>query len=335
MNQLIQDLQNPDALPDPTKHVKVAQTHISVVFIADAFVYKIKKPVNFGFLDFSSLDKRRHYCHQEVELNRRLAADLYVGVMPVYRVNGRYVLAEKPLKEAPIEYAVKMKRIPDESLMKSLFQEKRVTNEQLSEIAGVLSEFHQRAEFSPEISTYAEPDRFRVNTDENFEQVQGLVDVTISAQQFSDIQKWTNAFYKENDDLFWKRIQDGRIRDCHGDLHMEHICLMEGLPIIDCIEFNDRFRYSDALADIAFLLMDLEYHDGWNEAQSLWSEYRKLSHETDVDHLLRFYKVYRAFVRGKVNGFQVGDSAISETDQQAAIERAKSYFDLAHHYVMS
>jgi len=331
MKQIIEDLKNPVALPEKTSKVDVVQTHISVVFVADSFVYKVKKPVNFGFLDFSTLEKRKHYCHQEVALNRRLARDLYVDVLPVTRVNGKYTL--KGEGDEPVEYAVKMKRIPDDCLMKSLFVAGKITPEHLAEIAKVLSGFHATALTGPEISKYAEPEKFKINTDENFQQVKNHCGLTISKQQFQDIQAYTDNFYKSHGDLFFKRIAKDRIRDCHGDLHMEHVCLMPGLPIIDCIEFNERFRYSDAIADVAFLLMDLEYHGGANEAQILWNHYKDISKEDDVDHLLTFYKVYRAFVRGKVNGFQIDDSAIGDAEKAEAVKRAKSYFNLAHDYI--
>ena len=331
MKQLIEDLKNPGALPEKTAEVNVVQTHISVVFVADSFVYKVKKPVNFGFLDFSTLEKRKHYCHQEVTLNRRLARDLYVDVLPVTRVKGKYTLTEQDGE--PVEYAVKMKRIPDDRLMKALFEAGEITPEHLAEIAKVLSEFHSGARTGSEIAQYAEPEKFKINTDENFQQVQDYCGLSISKQQFRDVQAYTNDFYKTHRDLFFKRIEDGRIRDCHGDLHMEHVCLMKGLPIIDCIEFNERFRYSDAIADIAFLLMDLEFHGGMNDSRVLWNYYKDLSGEAHVDHLLRFYKVYRAFVRGKVNGFQIDDPAIGDAEKAEAIRRAQSYFELAHGYI--
>lgn len=331
MKQIIEDLKKPAALPEKTAQVDVVQTHISVVFVADSFVYKVKKPVNFGFLDFSTLEKRKHFCHQEVALNRRLAGDLYVDVLPVTRVNGKYTL--KGQGGEPVEYAVKMKRIPDDCLMKSLFEAGKISPEQLAEIAKVLSEFHATARTSPEISKYAEPEKFKINTDENFQQVQNHCGLTISKQQFQDIQTYTDDFYKSHGNLFFKRIAKDRIRDCHGDLHMEHVCLMPGLPIIDCIEFNERFRFSDAIADIAFLLMDLEYHGGMKDAQILWDHYKDLSKEDNVDHLLTFYKVYRAFVRGKVNGFQIDDPAIGDAEKAEAVKRAKSYFNLAHGYI--
>lgn len=331
MKQIIEDLKNPDALPENTTSVDVVQTHISVVFIADAFVYKIKKPVDFGFLDFSTLEKRYYYCHQEVTLNRRLAGDLYVDVLPVTLSNGKYTLLEQ--KGEPVEYAVKMKRIPNDRLMKSVFEAGKINEGNLTEIAEVLSKFHLTARTSPEISEYAAPQKFKINTDENFDQVQKHCGLTISEQQFHKIKRYTSDFYRVHRDMFFKRIAEGRIRDCHGDLHMEHICLMPGLPIIDCIEFNERFRFSDALADIAFLLMDLEYHGGMSEAEMLWNHYKNLSREVEVDHLLRFYKVYRAFVRGKVNGFQVDDPSIRNAEKEKAIQRAQSYFKLAYGYI--
>ena len=331
MKQIIQDLKHPNALPESTGKVHVAQTHISVVFLADSFVYKVKKPVNFGFLDFSTLEKRKHYCHQEVSLNRRLARDLYVDVLPITLVNGKHTLNGQG--GDAVEYAVKMKRIPDDRLMKSLFEAGKVTPEHLAEIAEVLAQFHLSARTSPDISKYAEPEKFKINTDENFQQVLNHCGLTISDEQFRDIQAYTDDFYKTHGDLFFERIAKDRIRDCHGDLHMEHVCLMPGFPIIDCIEFNERFRFSDAIADMAFLLMDLEYHGGVNDAEFLWNRYKDLSKEDDVDHLLTFYKVYRAFVRGKVNGFQIDDPAIGDAEKTEAIKRAKSYFNLAHGYI--
>ena len=330
-NELINDLQDPASLPDPTERVTVVQTHISIVFIADDFVYKVKKPVNFGFLDFSTLEKRELFCRQEVELNRRLSRGIYLGVLPVKRIAGKYTL--KPVPGDTVEYAVKMKRIPDSYLMKTVFEKGQVTQRHLEEIASVLAEFHGNALRNEEIDKFGLPERFKVNTDENFDQVKKYMGKTISRNAFDEISQWTESFYTANNDLFLARVRRGRIRDCHGDLHMEHICLMEGLPIIDCIEFNERFRYSDTIADIAFLLMDLEYHGGHDLAETLWKAYKIRAGEEDVDLLLVFYKVYRAFVRGKVNSFQLDDPSIDSQKKSAAADRARKYFELARSYL--
>jgi len=334
MDTLIQDLSKPEALPDETQRVTVIQTHISIVFVADHFVYKVKKPVDFGFLDFSSLEKREYYCHQEVILNRRLAEDLYLGVLPVRFDGKHYTLSHRRGHIA--EYAVKMKRIPEDRLMDQVFERGELDEQSLVDIAGVLARFHATAENSPEIAEYGRPDRFKVNTDENFEQVDKYQGITIQQEKFTALKKWTEAFYSRFHSLFDDRISRGRIRDCHGDLHMEHICLIPGLPIIDCIEFNERFRYSDTIADIAFLLMDLEYHEGYGEARTLWNSYKTLAKEEGegIDDLVIFYKVYRAFVRGKVNSFQLDDMSIGEEEKEKAIETASRYFELAYSYII-
>jgi len=331
MNDIIKDLQDPAALPDKTESIAVVQTHISIVFVADAFVYKVKKPVNFGFLDFSTLEKRKYYCRREVELNRRLCKDIYLGVLPVTLQGTAHTLRETG-GEA-VEYAVKMKRIPDDRLMKSLFPRNGIRENHLKQIAEVVAAFHANTARSFEIDAFGAPERFKINTDENFEQISGYTGVTVSEKQFRSLKGWTEDFYRSNRALFMERVAQGRIRDCHGDLHMEHICLTEDLPIFDCIEFNDRFRYSDTIADIAFLLMDLEYHGGADLAGTLWNYYKDLAREEEMDALLTFYKVYRAVVRGKVNGFQVDDASIGEQEKERAVLTARKYFQLATSYI--
>ncbi len=329
---IIEDLQNPDSLPDKTDSVSIVQTHISIVFVADEFVYKVKKPVNFGFLDFSTLEKRRYFCHQEVKLNNRLSKGIYLDVLPVRSDGKKYILGGG--SGEVVEYAVKMRRIPDEKLMKSVFESGGLTKEHLKMIARALSSFHMDALRTHEIDKYGEPDTFKVNTDENFEQVEKYIGISIQENKFNALKKWTDDFYSSNRDLFLARIDKGRIRDCHGDLHMEHICFTEPLSIIDCIEFNNRFRYSDTVADIAFLLMDLEYHGGKEDAAILWNFYKELARETNVDSLLTFYKSYRAFVRGKVDSFQLDDDNISAGKKDEAVKRAGKYFQLAYSYIL-
>lgn len=331
MGSMIQDLKHPDSLPDSTKQISVVQTHISIVFVADRFVYKVKKPVNFGFLDFSTLEKRRFFCEQEITLNRRLSKDLYIGVLPIKFDGSRYRVGEGPGNT--VEYAVKMKRIPEEKLMKRVFERGELSGGHLKRISEVLAHFHLNALRSAEIDQFGMPEKFRVNTDENFHQVERYKGETIQAEDFEALKKWTERFYRVHYQIFLKRVEAGKIRDCHGDLHMEHICLTEDLPIFDCIEFNDRFRYSDTVADLAFLLMDLEFHSGADHARKLWNAYKKLTGEKGVDALLTFYKVYRAFVRGKVNSFQLEDQEIPAPEKERAAKSASRYFKLALSYI--
>ena len=257
---MIEDLLNQASLQDQTKNVTLIQTHISLVFVADDFVYKVKKPVNFGFLDFSSLEKRHHFCQQEVVLNKRLTEGIYLGVMPVVYDGHRYSIREDGGEI--VDYAVKMKRISDEKLMKSIYDRGELTTDHLKGLAQVLAGFHHNAEHSPEIDHFGELDVFRFNTDENFEQTRKYIGASIEREDFDTLSQWTDNFFQQNRDLFRHRLADLKIRDCHGDLHMEHICLDDPIAIIDCVEFNDRLRYTDTFADIGFLLMDLEFHGG-------------------------------------------------------------------------
>lgn len=331
MSSLLDDLLDPSSMPERTSTVRLIQTHISLIFVTDEFVYKVKKPVDFGFLDFTTLEKRRYYCEREVALNSRLSSGVYLGVEPITHDGRRHRIGGH-LPEA-VEYAVKMRRIPEEMLMKALLQKGFLEEKQLRSIAALLARFHREAENSPEIDRFGEPENFRVNTDENFSQTRVYVGRTIERRQLDALRRWTDRFYESNRGLFLERISSKRIRDCHGDLHMEHICMTDPIIIFDCIEFNDRFRYSDTLSDIAFLLMDLEFHGARDLARRLWDHYQGLACEGGQDSLLRFYKVYRAYVRGKVNSFQLDDERISPREKEEALHKARDYFRLAMEYI--
>lgn len=331
MGTLIDDLQDPAALPDPTSRVSLVQTHISLVFVADLFVYKVKKPVDFGFLDFSTLDRRRHFCAEEVRLNQRLSKDVYLGVVPVTLENGRHRLGGEGGR--PVEFAVRMRRIPDDRLMRTMHEKGELNDHHLDSVADLLAGFHRDAERSERIDGFGKLESFKVNTDENFAQTEAFVGTTLKPDDFERIRDWTQQFYGDEGGLFEERIRQGRIRDCHGDLHMEHICFLDPVAAIDCIEFNERFRYSDTLADIAFLLMDLEFRGGDEIAARLWSKYSERANESGMERLLTFYKVYRAYVRGKVIGFQLNDPQIQAPAKKEAAETAGAYFRLARHYV--
>jgi len=328
----INDLINPEALPDPTEKTSLIQTHISFVIIADNFVYKIKKAVNFGFLDFSTLEKRRYFCQREIDLNRRLSEDLYIDVLPVYSDGNSHRIGEGSGKI--VDYAVRMKRIPENMLMKHVFENGLLTNEHLVKISAKLAHFHMQATHSDVIDKFGAPESFKLNTDENFQQTEKYKDITINKKDYEHIKKWTNDFYKENQKIFYNRIKGKMIRDCHGDLHMEHICLTDSISIFDCIEFNERFRYTDTLADVAFLLMDLEYRGGREFAEILRKNYERISCVGDMGELLNFYKVYRAYVRGKVISFQLDDKNIVPQKKDEAISTAKRYFQLAGEYIV-
>ncbi len=329
ISSLQKALLNPEIYPDRPRHIRWVETHISLVFLTGTYVYKIKKPVNFGFLDFTSLERRKFFCEEEVRLNRRLARDLYLGVFSITADRGKVSFNGKG---KIIEYAVKMRQISEEFLMNRLVDENRVTPKMVEAISEKLVHFYSSAETSDYIESFAKPDRVRQDTDENFVQTEKYRGVTIPKEVYDHIKGRTDQFLKEKEKLFYRRIASHRIRDCHGDLRLEHIFWGDEISIIDCIEFNERFRYTDVAADLAFLSMDIDYHGKPEFNEPLIQTYIQKSGDEDLLKVLDFYKCYRAYVRGKVDSFQLDDPNIPAEKKREILKRAERYFDLSNRY---
>jgi aminoglycoside phosphotransferase family enzyme len=322
-------LLNPAVYPDKPKEVKLIETHISLLFLTGNYVYKVKKPVDFGFLDFTSLEKRRHFCEREVTLNRRLSAGIYLGVVKITRDQDRISIDGKG---EIVEYAVRMKQIPDELLMDKLLEKGQVSLKMIEAISEKLVKFYFDAETNDFIKSFARPERFKQDTDENFKQTEKYIGVTISKDAYEEIVKRTNDFFKNRRQILLGRIASNWIRDCHGDLRLEHIFWGEKICIFDCIEFSERLRYTDVAADIGFLAMDLDYHDREDLSKHLIHTFIEKSGDQDLLKVLDFYKCYRAYVRGKVESFQLDDPNISGESKKEARQRAQKYFVLAQRY---
>jgi len=308
----------------------LVQTQMSFLFLSGDYVYKIKKPVDLGYLDYTTLEKRRFFCQQEIELNRRLCPDVYLEVVAIVSSRGQIHLGGKG---KIIEYAVKMKQLPQERMMDRLLPQDLVTEEMVLRVAEKLAAFHDKAKTSPEISAYGKLDAVKVNTDENFAQTEKYIGVSITAQQYRQIKVYTDNFAESNKSLFDNRVKDGRIRDCHGDLHAAHVCLSNGIYIYDCIEFNDRFRYGDVASEVAFLAMDLDRFQRADLSQAFVNAYVSFSQDKELLQLLNFYKCYRAYVRGKVASFMLDDPHVPEEEKTNVLAAAKRYFELAESYI--
>ncbi len=300
-----------------------------MVFLTGKYVYKVKKPVDFGFLDFTSLEKRKYFCEQEVILNRRLAAGLYLGVVSITD-DGHRVSLEGSGKVA--EYAVKMKQIPEEMLMDRLLAKRRVTTRMIEAVAGKLADFYSSAETGDHINRFARPERVKQDTDENFGQTERYVGVTIPRDVYEEVRKRTDGFLRTRGCLFDERIASGRIRDCHGDLRLEHIFWGDEIAIFDCIEFNKRFRYTDVAADIAFLAMDLDYQGREDLSRHFIRTFVERSADQTLPGILDFYKCYRSYVRGKVESFRLDDPDVPEEEKRKAFKNAQTYFQLSYQY---
>jgi aminoglycoside phosphotransferase family enzyme len=303
---------------------------MSFIFLTGEYVYKIKKPVNLGYLDYTTLEKRHFFCHQELELNRRLCPGAYLAVVPVVEEKGELLIEGQG---KAIEYAVKMRQLPQDRMMDVLLPRGQVTPEMVARVAEKLVGFHQNAETNPKIAAFGRLDVIRQNTDENFAQTEKYIGLTIFRAKYERIKGYTDDFIENNVSLFDKRVKEGRIRDCHGDLHAAHICFADDICIYDCIEFNDRFRYSDVASEVAFLAMDLDRYRQAGLSRHLVNTYVELSRDEELLKLLDFYKCYRAYVRGKVESFKLNDPYIPEEEKAKVLTAARSYFQLAESYV--
>jgi aminoglycoside phosphotransferase family enzyme/predicted kinase len=313
------------------RSVRLIQTHASWVFVGTPYVYKVKKPVNLGFLDFSTLEKRRYFSEREISLNRRLCPDVHLGVVPIYLREG--TLTFDTGGEA-VEYAVKMRKLEDRYFLSRLLKRHQVRSRELDRIVSTLKAFYESQKPGDDIVKWGRVEKLKISTRENFRQTEIFVGITISAPAFETIRFYTDDFYRRNARLFERRVRERRIGDCHGDLHLDHIHLTPTqLSIYDCIEFNDRFRYIDHANDIAFLAMDFDYQGRRDLSRYLAKRMADALCDQGILELMDFYKCYRAFVRGKVDSLQSAGARF-EGDRTKSRTHARRYFQLALQYAV-
>jgi aminoglycoside phosphotransferase family enzyme/predicted kinase len=330
--ELIAALSRPFAYPDPAPHVEVRQTHISVVFLTERFAYKLKKPVNLGFLDFSTPEKRRHYCAEEVRLNRRLAPHVYLGVVPVTATGGEIRFEGEG---ETIDWAVKMQRLPADATLERRLQRGELGADVLEALAARLAAFHASAESSPHVSAFGRFEVVARNARENFEQAAPQVGTALSPAVFARLRDLNEQALARWRPLIEERVARGVPRDTHGDLHLDHVYLFperpppEDLVVIDCIEFNERFRYADPVADVAFLGMDLAYHGRRDLARAFADAYLRAAGDAEGRALLPFYTAYRAAVRGKVEGLKRAEREVPAAQRDEALAGARAHWLLA------
>ncbi len=323
-------MSQPAFYPHRPEKVDVVQTHISFIFIAGQEVYKVKKAVDFGFLDFTTLEKRKFFCGEELRLNRRLAPEAYLDVVPVTEdaAGALHLGGDGRI----VEYALRMKRLPQDRMLGRLLAEKKADAAVMDAIAQRLAAFHAGAETGGRIDEIGGIATIRHNHEENFAQTAPYIGRTIPRDRYAFIRSYALAFLEREEALLAGRVAGHRIRDCHGDLHLEHICVDNGITIFDCIEFNERFRFGDVAAEVAFLSMDLDYNGYPDCSEAFVAAYIRHSGDPDVARLLNFYRCYYAYVRGKVVGFRIQDPAIGEEGRREAAKTAARYFDWAYAY---
>lgn len=323
-------MKSPSAYPDALEgEIQLIETHVSLVFLRRAEVLKVKKPLDLGFLDFRTLESRRIACEAEVRLNERLAPDIYLGVAPVrQRADGMHHLGSDG---EIVDYGVRMRRLSDEHRADILLERDEIDGAIIDEIAATLARFHENAEHNPRIESFGAPEIIEHSVRENFEQTRGVVDRYLESTKAEELEAWQLGTLRDRAESFRKRARSGRVREGHGDLRLEHLYFREdgSLKIIDCIEFNERFRYADVGADLAFLAMDLVFHDRPDLSERLLSSYARESGDYELYELIDFYESYRAYVRAKVSSMLADDEGADAGTRRRAADLAKRYFRLA------
>lgn len=326
---LIAALQNPALYPHPVDGFRVIETHISWVLLTGSHVYKIKKPVNFGFLDFTDLAARKHFCEEELRLNQRLTDGLYLDVLPITGSESAPLLGgEGPV----IEYAIKCREFPQTQLLSEVQARGELSALHLDGLARQIAEFHQRTPQVPTEHPLGTPDACMAPVRQNFEQIRPMLSDKADLLQLDALEAWAESSFERLHGVFEARKANGFIRECHGDIHLGNAAIIDGNAVLfDCIEFNEPFRFTDVTADYAFLAMDLEDRGLKCLSRRFVSQYLELTGDYQSLELLNFYKAYRALVRAKIALFSLAHQ--NDAVQKAAtLRQYRNYANLAESY---
>ena len=332
-DHLIQALTDRAVYEHPTTEIVVLQTHISWVVLTGPYAYKIKKPVNLGFVDFSTLAQRHFFCQEELRLNRRLAPQLYLEVVALYGT------PERPHfhgRGAPIEYAVKMAQFAQETLLSHLIAVGQLQVSHIDRLAHTVGAFHARIATADPGSRFGTPEAIYQPVQENFQHLFDTIDDPVRQAHARTLEAWCQRTFAARRPTFVARKQDGFVRECHGDMHLGNMILRDDAVVIfDCLEFNEDLRWIDVASDVAFLTMDLEDRGRPDLAHRFLNDYLEATGDYGLLVLLPFYLTYRAMVRAKVAGIRLGQSHLPPEEAAQVREAFGSYCDLAERYTRS
>lgn len=327
---LLQNLQQASLYPHPVDHFKVLQTHISWVLLTGPYAYKFKKPVNLGFLDFSTLALRKHFCAEELRLNRRLAPELYVEVITVTGSPEQPVLNGRG---PALEYAVKMRQFPQSAQLDEVLANGKLTAQHIDGLAETVAGFHQRTERADVDSPYGRPEQVYQPVLENFQHIRHSPGLAQYAVRLDALEAWCQTRFKRLQAGIIDRKDNGYVREGHGDMHLRNLALLDEKVVpFDCLEFNPELRWIDVMNDIAFLLMDLDDRQQSSLAWRFLNRYLELTGDYAGVALLNFYKVYRALVRAKVDAIRLGQPHLDQQEREKTRSDFLSYIALAEDY---
>ena len=303
-------LLDPACFPHPVKYCRLIETHISWVILTGDYAYKIKKPLDLGFLDFSSLEKRCFYCHEECRLNKYLAPDIYLDVLPITGSEKAPVIAGTG---KTIDYAIKMHEFPQAAQLDKIFSAGKLTQNHITAFAGLVARFHQQTKMAEADSPYGLPASIQSPVKENFFQIQQYIQTPEWLQTLEALSRWESQQFQNLKPYFLQRKQQGFIRECHGDMHLRNLAWLNDTPVIfDCIEFNPELRWIDTINDAAFLIMDLQARQQTEFAIHFLNQYLEQSGDYPALALLNYYLVYRALVRAKVAAIRLSQETVTE-----------------------
>ena len=327
---LITALQQPQAYNHPVTEIRLLETHISWIILTGDYAYKIKKPVDLGFLNFSTLKLRKHYCEQELQLNQRLAPEIYLEVVSLTGT------AEQPQINGSgetFEYAVKMRQFDPEQQLDILLQQDKLSRDHIDQLADTVASFHQQIEIAAKDNPFGTPEAVWYPLQENFDQIRPRLEDKTELARLEHLQQWSKQHFEQLKQVITTRKQNGFIRNCHGDMHLANITLINNkVTVFDCIEFNDNFRWIDVISEIAFTTMDLIDRQHPDLAARLLDRYLQRTGDYAGLALLQFYQVYRALVRAKVAIIRHSQPDLSKAEQQQSLQQYKDYSQLAESF---
>lgn len=325
--RLVQALRDPACYPHPVGSISIIETHISFIVLTGTFAYKIKKSVDLGFLDFTTLEKRRFFCREELRLNARLAPQIYLDVVPI---GGTREVPRVGDDARAIEYAVKMLEFPQEAQADKVLARGELTSRHMDLLAALVAQFHARSHRSRESDGYGTPEAILACVAQNFSQIRAVPDHAVNLQVLDDIETWTRQEHMRLCNVFAQRKREGRVRECHGDLHLGNIVFLDGEPrAFDCIEFNPDLRWIDVMNEVAFLVMDLHAANRPDLGRRFLNTYLEFSGDYGGLRVLPYYFAYRAMVRGKIGLIRARQLEPGSEGQGPSQESCRRYFELA------
>ncbi|MDB9314829.1 AAA family ATPase [Spirulina sp. CS-785/01] len=334
--RLIQGMQNASFYSHPVQEpIQMVQTHASYVFLTGQYAYKVKKSVDFGFFDYSTLEKRHHFLQEELRLNSVIAPDIYIEVLPIFEAGNEFSLEGD---ESPVEYSLKMRQFPQACLLSEMYKKGTLNSDYMRELGEVVAQFHQQAKQSPEIQSYGTINAIKPAFDENYQQTEKYIgefyDMPVQTQQqYQETKQFTDSFFSTKIDLLQDRKEGNFIRECHGDLHLKNICYWQNkIQLFDRIEFNKAFRFVDVMYDVAFAVMDLDAKDCPALGNVFLNTYLEHTGDWEGVQVLPLYLSRQAYVRAKVTSFLLDDAQVPDSEKQKAAQTAQQYYHLAYSY---